>query len=501
MKLRRLASILAMGLALVASTVSAQEEFIQRTTPMASGRAFHGAAVLGDYLYVFGGSINRTGDGQEATPSTQVARISDSGHLSNWIETTPIDAPRHYISNSSIVLNDTAYIIGGSLAVARGERLNTVAYTRPQPNGVLFPWLISPPFAESGLSTIASFTTSGYLHLTGGLRLDDTVTNQCWSIAVNPDGTLGQWSSAPSLPEPLWYHCAGVVGGRAYVWGGLHADTPGQRLPSNKVFSAPILASGRLGDWRREPVDLPVGFYSAAAAVAGPYIFSICPRYEGGTTSNDIWWTYVTPTGMQPWQRQTTNLPNQVFHATATDYRRGFIYITGGKPGTGTPPQSDVFFIRLSPDARRAAETQWQGAQTATAQTESAQIEYTGSGQTTTLSFNQTSGGVLPGFSDLVSAQARSSQQRQPLVMYFHVANSTPCQQQLQILQEGDFPGLASQAAFASIEASQNPQLAQQHGVFRVPTWIFFNAAGEERGRSIGVIPFAEIGEKLQTAR
>jgi hypothetical protein len=71
----------------------------------------HGAAVLGDYLYVFGGAKETLG----WTDSTQVAPVYPDGSLGAWLETTPLPENRHYIANGTVTLNDVVYIAGGAV--------------------------------------------------------------------------------------------------------------------------------------------------------------------------------------------------------------------------------------------------------------------------------------------------------------------------------------------------------------------------------------------------
>lgn len=489
--------------AITPSLARAQSEpFLMQTSPLPTGRGFHGAAVLGDFLYAFGGTVVTPDQQQRAAAFVNIARINPNSSLTNWGETTPLPEPRQYIDNSSIVLNDTVYIIGGSDAILGGNRSNTILWNRPNPNGALGQWRRSAPFDGVGVSCAAAFSTPGYLHLTGGTGQGDHVSNRVWSISLNQDGSPGRWEEAPSLPIPLWFHCAAVVGARAYVWGGLEHDEPGYSDASTKVFSSPVLGSGRLGPWRQEPVELPVGIYSAATAVAGPYLFAICPRYKGAKTSGDIWWTYVTPRGMEPWQRQETNITNQVYRATATDYRRGLIYITGGKGGTGELPQATTFRIKLSEKARQLAEQSWRGSQNAgedsISSTEYAQAEAS-HGRQSQVSFDDRDGGTgaLEGFYELDQARALSNQNRKPLVMYFNIDNAKPCIEQANYLAAEEFRAVQDRAVFASIDAIRFPQLTQQYGVFRVPTWILYDSNGVERDRLVGVIPPEKLTPKV----
>lgn len=78
----------------------------------------------------------------------------------------------------------------------------------------------------------------------GSEPLTDTVQ----MADINPDGTLGSWSSATSLPLPLAGLDAVVVDGEIYVIAG---HTTGGPVVSD-VFAAHIQPDGSLGAWATE---------------------------------------------------------------------------------------------------------------------------------------------------------------------------------------------------------------------------------------------------------
>lgn len=493
MSLLRLSLVMLWMVLLAPASLKAQSDFIKPVTPLPMGRAFHGAAVLGDFLYLIGGTVNTyPGEaGDRPAVTCQVAKIGEDSQVSQWIPTTKLDIPRHYISNSTIVLNDTVYVFGGSEDILSEDSSNTVAWTRPLPNGMVEPWKVSQPFSDSGLLGLAAVTTPGHLHIIGGLDQTDSVTNRIWSAPINPDGGLGAWQQSPPLPVPLWFHCAAVVGGRVFVWGGLMNNEKSNLQPVADIYSAPVLATGKLGQWRKEQMRLPIGFYDASSAVVGPYLFSICPRYAGAELGSDIWWTYVTPEGMLPWTRVETQLPNRAYRATAIDYRRGVIYVTGGKVGYGQDPQKLNYMIQLSPSARAQAEKAWSAGQHAIA---SSEINYTRGGASSySFQAQQQMAGSLPGFYNLEAARLESARKGRPMIMYFNYPDANPCKEQLPVLQSEEFSTLLASAVFASVDPVQYPQVAQQYGVFRVPTWIFYDKIGSERHRTVGVQQFEEL--------
>jgi hypothetical protein len=481
---------------------------ITPTTDLPLARGFHGSAVMGEFLYLFGGAISegvsRETDIEDQT-STEVwrGRIMPNNDVTDWARTTPLPAPRFYIANSTLVLNDVVYILGGSSAIVSGERFRTAIWSKPLPNGTLTPWQTSEPMPGDGVSTPAAVSTPGHIHVIGGLGKGADVQNTVWTIPVYPDGSLARWEAGPPLPTPLWFHSAGVVAGRVYTWGGLNAEGQGKRVPLPYIFSAPIRSNGKLGPWRTERVVLPMGFYSASSAVAGPYLMSFMPRYQDGVLSSDVWFTRITPRGMDPWSRRPAQIPNRVYHAVAPNYRMGTIYISGGRgPIFETPLLRKSSFFQLNEQARREAEQGWMAAQTAHANSVSAlaaQLEggprtQGGDRLLTYLADQRLQEGAVPGFMTITEARAKAERERKPLVMYFLIKDAQPCIEQRDLLLNNpEFAALTDVVCFAWIDATEYPQLCQQIGVYRAPTWVFYTASGDELGRRIGVMSPRDI--------
>jgi len=477
------------------AALSQQNEFIVPAKPLAGARGFHGSAVLGNYLYVFGGTLDPDGAGktiEKATSTVMKAPILPTGETGPWEETTPLPQPRHYIGNSTLVVNDMVCILGGSNAPLNGTVFATALYTRPLPNGTLLPWTESAPFGNSGLTTVTAVSTPGHVHVIGGLG-NNSARAEVWSNAIYSDGSMGTWFEGPKLPFPLWFHSAGVAGGRVYIWGGLPTSKKDKISPY--MLSAAILGSGKLGEWRTETVRLPVPFFRGVSSVAGPYLFTISPSYSDTDESNDVWFTQITPNGPTAWTRRQTQIPNRVYTASAANYRQGTMFVGGGRTARGKEMLDAMCMFRLTSQARQLAEQGWMAAQLAHANTVAALPAPDASGQTAaqpTLSYLADSKlrvGAVDGFATYSAARADSAKNGKPLVLYFNISGAAPCEQQNEQLRNDVFGQLRSAASFAWIDTQDYPQLVQQLGVYRVPTWVFYDKTGNEvqPARRVGV--------------
>jgi len=456
------------------------------TTPMPMPRQMYGSAVLGNYLYLLGGNE----PDKDYLKSVQMAHITETGALENWQDTTPLPVSLSYIENTTLALNDVLYVVGGWDGITE-KCMNVIHWTRPKADGHLEGWRTSPPYPGMGIQCSTAIATPGYIHLIGGLREDDTVEKAVWTARVAPDGSIVGWEPGPDLPTTLWYHCAGVAGGYAWVWGGL--TLKGNKSVNATIYGAPILSSGKLGAWGISPTSLPRGFFSASCTVSGSFLFSFCPRYAGGgaTATGDIWYTEVTPTRLAPWTREATDLKGKLYLGLATDYRRGIIYIPGGRVSFADKTTIDrsVRYFKLSGQAipETAADT-----------VQTVDRSQVAAGDVN-LSFSAVSdpSAVLPGFQSLVRALEQQAIARRPMVIYFHQDRARLCQKQSEILKLADLTKSAGKIVLVEVNAIQYPQTSQQFGVFRVPTWFFYNEAGKLMKRENGVIAADRLSEIL----
>lgn len=497
------AAALAVGLLAFRPSAAQQDEFIVPAKPLAEARAFHGSAVLGGYLYTFGGSIDPDGTrGQQPekkTDSVFRAPVLSSGEIGAWEATTPLPQTRHYIANSTLVLDDMVYIVGGSSGADEPTHYKTAIYTRPLPNGSLLPWAESQPFGTgpNGLTTVTAVSTPGHIHVIGGLSGSAPVAD-VWSNSIYSDGSMGPWFPGPPLPFPLWFHCAGVAMGRVWVWGGM-PQYKNDRI-SPYTLSAPIMGSGKIGPWRVEQSQVPQPFYRAAGSVAGPYLIAISPSYVNGTQSNDLWFAQVTPNGLGAWNRKQTAIPNRVYHATAADYRLGAIFVNGGRIERGKQMLDAMAKFRLTPAAQRIAEEGWMAAQLAHANTVAALPPPSAGSKPAAPSLSyvadkQVRANAIGGFASYSAAREAAARDRKPLVIYFNLDNAAPCNEQKAQLDSEAFRQLLGAASFAWVDTQDYPQLVQQLGVYRVPTWVFYDKAGNEvtAARRVGVQQAADL--------
>lgn len=106
------------------------------------------------------------------------------------------------------------------------------------------------------------------------------------SVAINEDGTLGDWTFHPDLPVGRIYAQAVVTYRRVYLLGGWDPDSSTSSLPTATALTASIDPDGSLGEW--EIVDGLLGADGYGAG--GRYLFSlICQGNQVYLLGGQLW--------------------------------------------------------------------------------------------------------------------------------------------------------------------------------------------------------------------
>lgn len=472
---------------LAVAALAPAQQFVQEVTPLPAPRQMHGSAVLNGYLYAIGGAT--TGGANDL--SVIKTAIRPDGSLGAWSPTTPLPQPRLYIGSSTMALNDKLYVLGGSAGVLEFKCYNTVLFTAPDAQGNLYPWQESMAHPGSGVNAPAALATPGFIHVLGGLNSAGSATRQAWSLRLDAKGRPAEWVKAPDLPTTLWYHHGAVASGRVFLWGGLLKS--GNTDGTVACYSAPVLGTGQLGAWRREPADLPAPIYAGSVAVAGPYLISFSPRLPGSKETNDIYWTSAGQDGLAPWKRLPTQIQAKIYHASAQDYRNGFVYLSGGRVSKADEKSyvPNVYTFRLSAGARDQAYASHQANTRLNPDAGSVSLQATPEPGAPTPEPAQATHAAEVEKTFRSYEEVRAS--GRPIAVYFHVARAKPCREQLEKLDKATLAALGARYALVMVDPTKQPQIAQNLGVWRAPTWVFFDAQGNETSRHVGVLTAAEL--------
>jgi len=442
----------------------------------------YGTGVCGDFLYVIGGNIQGKGDDPEGYVNTvEMARINPDGTLQNWIQTTPLPENRCYINNSTLVLNDIIYVVMGTDGRRRVSS-KTIFWTRPQNDGHLEPWRESLPCPGEGLAHVTAVATPGYINVIGGIDTNKILHSEVWSAKIGPAGEILSWEKGYPMPGNLYFHCAGVAGGHVWVWGGLKDRS---LTLNGAIFKAPVLGNGRIGPWSTAKSTLPNPFYNAAVTVSGDYLLSFGPRYTSSMYSSDVWYSQVGPGGtLSKWIRIPTDISPKLYIGAATDYRRNYVYIPGGRINQLEDERSldsRVFVMKLGGGG---------------AKTDSRAEPYHPAADDGNLSYmkQQTDKSLFRGFIPFSRARFMDK----PMALYVHTKRARKCQEQKAILDKIDTSPWSGRVIFTELDMRDFPQISQQYGVFMAPSWIFFDSKGRIKHTETRILSDQEIRKFIQ---
>ncbi|MDB4956369.1 MAG: hypothetical protein JWO36_3938 [Myxococcales bacterium] len=199
-------------------------------------RRGHNAAVVGGYVYVFGGE-----DGSSSTlGSVERALINADGTLQTFAQVGTLATARKFAT--CVVVGGMVYLIGG--LDATGRLIAAIEAAPVQADGSL------GPFATvSGLTLVAARqgataeVIGDYVYVIGGADRNgaaDTLER----APIHTDGTLGAFAveTGATLATPRSVHTSVVIGNSLYVIGG---ETNGTLIAT--VEQATIAADGSVG--------------------------------------------------------------------------------------------------------------------------------------------------------------------------------------------------------------------------------------------------------------
>ena len=109
-------------------------------------------------------------------------------------------------------------------------------------------------------------------------------------VVSHCDGTIGSWNRATSLPSSRDLHTSVVYNGYLYVIGGYTSST----TYSTEVYYAPLNPNGTLGSWS-STTSLPSGRYSHTSVVYNGYLYVIGGATYSTSYSTEVLYAKIGP--------------------------------------------------------------------------------------------------------------------------------------------------------------------------------------------------------------
>lgn len=257
-----------------------------------------------------------------------------AGDVGSWTSTSNLSV--NSTTAGAVVYNGFLYNVGG-----RDNSLNAmdqVQYAPINPDGTVGTWTTSPNVLPTAQWRLGVVENNGYLYSIGGLNGGGAVAGVYYA-PINPDGSVGTWTSTTSLPQAT--HSSGVVvySGHIFIFGGATSSNV------NTVLSAPINPDGTVGTWTTT-TSLPQAERRQKAIEYNGYVYLI-----GGLASSDSTAIYSAKLNSDGTVGTWTTLP-VVLPAAIIDFSvaesSGYVYLVGGNDGTNL--LDSVYFAPLNGD-------------------------------------------------------------------------------------------------------------------------------------------------------
>ncbi|HEY9721285.1 MAG TPA: hypothetical protein V6D47_04680 [Oscillatoriaceae cyanobacterium] len=302
-------------------------QFASVTATLVTPRYGHGAACVGDYLYVYGGSNHSTLDTVERAP------VNADGTLGAFA-TTALHLAAARSAFASAVVDHTLVIAGGD---ANGTPLRSVETASFEGDGTLDAFsTVSGLSLADARSSAAGLAVDNRLDLIGGT--DGTVQSDIERLGLVATGDLGPFAASTNgLTTKRSYFGAVALGRYVYAIGGVPGT--GQGDPSAGVERAEIGSDGTLGAFSDAGITLqtPRSCFSLAHVGSTLYVIGGAGGDENATPLNTVESATIGADGtlgaFAPVAGLTLNVARKKAPAVVIG---NYLYIVGGDTGGGS---------------------------------------------------------------------------------------------------------------------------------------------------------------------
>lgn len=225
--------------------------------------------VTKDRVYTLGGFSSSV-----ATDKIYTAPLNNDGTVGTWAESGTIPAALY--DTASVVTKNKVYLIGGRNA--SGNPVNTTYSAPVNPDGTLGSWTSEANFGIAKAGSVA-FISNKKIYLVGGSN------STTYSASINEDGDLSSgWTASGVAPATLEYPCLAITKDLVYLIGGKVGSGS-----VDTIYVAPIDSNGALGTFTTHKLKLPSAMFKSQAIVTRNQITVI-----GGTSNGTQGSTTIT---------------------------------------------------------------------------------------------------------------------------------------------------------------------------------------------------------------
>gem|GEM_PF-2973937 len=256
-------------------------------------------AIIGDHIYIFGGSINATATG---TNTIYSAPVSDP---TNWTNTGKT-LPAALIYQMMAVIGDHVYIFGGH----SGSSSVATIYSAPVSDPTN--WTNTGKTLPAALESAQTAVVGDKVYIFGG--------SGSTAIYSAPVSDPTSWTQVGALPTTIALSAIQQVGNKIYLFGG----AVGSSGAANTIYAADVSDPT---SWSQVGT-IPAKLWASSVTVVGNTVYLI-GGYSGSAGVNTIYSAPVSdPTN---WTNTGKTLSTPVFSGSKPMLIDGSMYIFGGE--------------------------------------------------------------------------------------------------------------------------------------------------------------------------
>jgi hypothetical protein len=201
---------------------------------------------------------------------------------------------------------------------------------------------------------------SGYVYCLGGRPADEGTTgigavDTVYYAAVNPDGSIGTWAAASSLPAARSNGGAAAYDGRLYYWGGWGTDF----TTHNDCYYVTINPDGSLGTWVTSSITIPdsgtanaqMDSFGSGRMRFGKYLYIVNGEDNSETNQTAVYYSEIQPGGDYGTWTSTTATPTGFWFHGVVAYEgasSNYIYRVAGNESFTT--ENGVIYATINSD-------------------------------------------------------------------------------------------------------------------------------------------------------
>ena len=289
------------------------------STRLTAPRKLASIAMVGAWLYVIGGADT------EMLNTVERASINVDGSLGPFAVVTEVSLTTAREGHTSHVIGEALYVIGGS---GNTGQLNTIERATIRPDGSLesFASVVGVTLTSSRTEH-SSVVLGGKLYVIGGSNSNGALAS-VERASINRDDTLDSFSPGLDLASARFGHTGAIVGNWYYIVGGAGA------ADLKTLERASINASDGLGSFAMDAgTSLVTGRHSYSSAIIGNY-FYVIGGWGGSTTitvQNSVERAIIGPDGTAGPFATVAGVSLNTGRAGHTSVVLGnYIYVVGG---------------------------------------------------------------------------------------------------------------------------------------------------------------------------